>query len=207
VWEHRCAIAAFAVLLLFPAIDQLLRRRKAFHILATVALLSMCIVGWNTCLGFGMTPEPVDAGYRELCAWASDRANTPADAIFLVPPQETDFRLYGERAIVVNFKHVPQISGEILEWKHRLIAVLGITDADIETLPHDYPKLLTRIGELYEQRPAADLFDVAEKYGATYIVVDHSLGAEFHRTIVFERANNPYVVYHLVGTRGSTSAP
>ena len=51
--------------------------------------------------------------------WAADPAHTPLDAIFLVPPQETDFRLYGQRAIIVNFKHIPQLSNEIRQWRDR----------------------------------------------------------------------------------------
>jgi hypothetical protein len=142
-----------------------------------------------------MTPEPDDAEYRQVCLWAKDPANTPLDAIFLVPPQETDFRLYAQRAIVVNFKHVPQLSGEIIQWENRLLDVLGVPD--VSGFPRDYTRTMAAIESLYEHRPAADLFAVAKKYGVRYIVVDHSLGAQFDGAVVFHRENNRYFVYDL----------
>ena len=54
-----------------------------------------------------------DNEYLALCRWACD--HTPIDAVFLVPPQETEFRYYARRAIVVNFKGVPQLAGELID--------------------------------------------------------------------------------------------
>jgi hypothetical protein len=163
-----------------------------FRRIAIIALPLLAIVAWPD-IGVGMTPEADDPQYRQVCLWASDPANTPLDAVFLVPPQETDFRLYGQRAIVVNFKHVPQLSGEIIEWERRLLDVLGVTN--VTGFPRDYTQTLASIESLYEHRAAADLFAVAKKYGARYVVVDHSLGQPFDAAVVFHPENNPYFVY------------
>src|SRR4029079_4518368 len=105
-----------------------------------VVICIVLTVGTWPWLGWGMTPEQVDDDYLQLCHWA--RNNTAIDAIFLVPPSETAFRPEAHRAIVVNFKHVPQLSGEIIEWQRRLKEVLGVSD--FGRFPHDYVKLLNR---------------------------------------------------------------
>jgi len=182
------AIALWAIF----AVELSLKDGGLFRRITAIALPLIALIVWPH-LGVGMTPEPDDAQYRQVCLWARDPANTPIDAVFLVPPQETDFRLYAQRAIVVNFKHVPQLSGEIIQWERRLLDVLGVPD--VSGFPHDYTKTLAAIGRLYEGRPAADLFAVAEKYGARYIVVDHSLGAQFGGAVAFHREDNRYFVY------------
>jgi hypothetical protein len=196
IWQladkHRAGIGLAIALWAIFAVELSLKDGRLFRRIAAIALPMIALIAWPH-LGVGMTPEPDDAQYRQVCLWARDPANTPIDAIFLVPPQETDFRLYAQRAIVVNFKHVPQLSGEIIQWERRLLDVLGVPD--VSGFPHDYTKTLAAIGTLYEDRPAADLFAVAEKYGARYIVVDHSLGAPFGGAVVFHGEDNRYFVY------------
>ena len=196
--EHRAGIGLVIGLWVVLAIEESLSAGTSggawFRKLATFALPVIVLIAWPI-IGVGMTPEPIDAQYREVCLWAKDPASTPLDAIFLVPPQETDFRLYAQRAIVVNFKHVPQLSGEIIQWERRLLDVLGVPTVNV--FPHDYTQTLAAIESTYEQRSPADLIAVARKYGARYIVVDHSLGAELAGAIAFHHANNRYFVYDL----------
>jgi hypothetical protein len=190
--EHRAGIGLVIGLWVVLAIEQSLQKGEGFRKIATVALPIIVLIAWPV-IGVGMTPEPVDPEYREVCLWAKDPANTPLDAIFLVPPQETDFRLYAQRAIVVNFKHVPQLSGEIVQWERRLLDVLGVPNVGV--FPHDYTQTLAAIESTYEDRSPAALISVARKYGARYIVVDHSLGPELAGAIAFHHANNRYFVY------------
>ncbi len=194
-YQHRIAIGLVISLWVILAVEQSLPEAASFRKLAIAMMLAIPIFAWPH-LGVGMTPEPDDANYRQVCLWAKDPTHTPLDSIFLVPPQETDFRLYAQRAIVVNFKHVPQLSGEIIQWKQRLLDVLGVSD--VSGFPRDYTQTLAAIGSLYENRPAAELAAVAHKYGARYIVVDHDLGPQLAGAIVFHLKNNPYFVYDLL---------
>jgi hypothetical protein len=120
-----------------------------------------------------------DPDYVHLCQWA--RGHTDKDAVFLVPPQELSMRLVGERAIVVNYKGVPQLAAEMGEWKQRLEDVLGIP---ILTLPRRMDRTLDAIGRRYDDRSAAQLTTAARKYHARYIVTHGEkpgLGQAIHR--------------------------
>ena len=77
-----------------------------------------------------------EPSYSLACDWI--REHTPIDAVFVVAPSEQEFRLRAQRAIVVNFKCVPQLSGELEEWRDRLQAVLDLPD--LRTLPHSFDK-------------------------------------------------------------------
>jgi hypothetical protein len=195
-YSHRVGIGLVIALWIVLAVEESLSNGSLFRRIAIGVLPIAALVAWPA-LGVGMTPEPDDANYREVCRWAKDPAHTSINAVFLVPPQETDFRLYAERAIVINFKHVPQLSGEIIEWQKRLLDVLGVPD--VSGFPRGYEQTLAAIESLYEHRTAAELFAVASKYHARYVVVDHSLGKQFDRGIVFHHENNPYFVYDLMG--------
>ena len=91
--------------------------------------------------------EGDDAGYRELAAWVRD--NTPVDAIFLVPPDEESFRVHARRAIVVNFKGVPQLGGELPEWRDRLEKVLDLDKPGLLALPRPMGRTLRAIRARY----------------------------------------------------------
>lgn len=197
---HLPALGLVVLLCVLPLIFTLAAphgpRRAFWPLTASVALIVVAAAAPAVgALGLGMTPEPDDADYRQICTWAADPAHTPLDAIFLVPPQETDFRLYGQRAIIVNFKHIPQLSNEIRQWRDRLADVLGTTD--FAQFPRDYPLTLAALGRAYESRPTGDLLAVAKKYDARFIVVAHDLGPDHANQIVFHPHGNRYFVYDL----------
>ena len=111
-----------------------------------------------------------DANYRSVATWARD--HTPVDALFLVPPDEESFRLHARRAIVVNFKGVPQLSAELPEWRDRLLNVLDLkTTKDLLALPHPMGQTLRAIRARYNDLPPEHLFAVARKYNARYVLL------------------------------------
>ncbi|MGH7177703.1 MAG: DUF6798 domain-containing protein, partial [Tepidisphaeraceae bacterium] len=181
----------------------LYRRRARGWILLTsaAALVALTVAGWNRFQGFGMTPEQQDSDYMHLCDWARDPLNTPLDAVFLVPPQETAFRLYAQRAIVVNFKHVPHLPGEIAQWWRTLSDVIG-TD-DVSSLTGDYVATLRELGNRYDSRSPQELWSLAQRHGARYIVVCHDLGPDYSRFFVFTSQHGRYFVYD----RGADGEP
>jgi hypothetical protein len=148
-------------------------------------------------LGVGVLMNPQDsADYHRLCIYARDR--TPIDAIFLVPPSEQEFRLIARRAIVVNFKGVPQLSAELPEWRDRLARVLDLPPT-LDALPRErFDHTLAAIAKRYGELPADHLRAVAREYHARYVVAARPLdlgGA----ALVFE--SGPYHLYDLTPQR------
>jgi hypothetical protein len=194
--EHRVALMLFSALTFVPALMQSVRikpRTPAPYIAGTLACILTVVIGWNRWLGWGMTPEAVDPEYLKLCHWA--REATPVDAIFLVPPSDTAFRLEAQRAIVVNFKHVPQLSGEIIHWLDRLESVLGTRE--VGAFPRDYVKLLPALDAKYKSRAPAELNGVARKYGARYIIAANDWGDAYRAQQVYHTPSRTFFVYDV----------
>jgi hypothetical protein len=125
--------------------------------------------------------------YLDLCHWARD--HTPTDALFIVPPNEQLFRYHAQRAIVVNFKNVPQLSSEMGQWRTRLEDVL---DEPLAKLPRRFDLAHAAIAARYDSLSADHLIAVARKYGARYVITTHPLPA--HQA-AFE--NQAYHLYDL----------
>jgi hypothetical protein len=143
------------------------RAATALTLLLVVALL-LVFRNW---LGLRLAVDDADdRDYLAVCRYA--REQTPVDAVFLVPPNEQLFRLHARRAIVVNFKNVPQLSSEMPEWKRRLEAVI---DAPLSSLPRRFDQAHTAIAARYDALPLQHFLDIAPRYGATYLVTTHAL--------------------------------
>jgi hypothetical protein len=141
-------------------------------------VLSVAIVTRGRGILLYLMPED-NAEYVAMCNWVRDPANTPRDAVFIVPPQEQCFRLYAQRAIVVNLKGVPQLSAELIEWRERLNDLL---ERDVTIAAAVVGGRLDRTLELlrhrYEHVSPEHFAWVAKKYGATYLVVSHEINDE-----------------------------
>jgi hypothetical protein len=135
-----------------------------------------------------------DPAYVALAVWARD--NTPRDAVFLVPPDEESFRVRGRRAIVINYKGVPQLSAELPEWRDRLQAVLGLDTAGLLALPRPMGRTLQAIRARYDALPPEHHVAVAGKYGARYLVLTHRADFPGAR-LVSPDSNGPYYLYDL----------
>jgi hypothetical protein len=157
-------------------------------VVAVVGVAVALAVGWNRWLGLNVAlADDGDAAYREVCRFARER--TPVGAVFLVPPNEQLFRYHGRRAIVVNFKNVPQLSSEMPEWRRRLEDVLG---SPLATLPRRFDLAHAEIARRYDARPFDELAAVAKRYGARYVLTARPQAG---RTAAFE--NESYHLYDL----------
>lgn len=146
------------------------RRAGVRPVVCVLAMLPLLV--WDR--GFGLRFIPEDPpGYVRLARWA--RENTPRDAMFLVPPQEQAWRIEARRAVVVNFKAVPQTSAELPEWKRRMQDVTGV--ADLTTLAGTFDSTLRSLGEVYARRDVEALIAVARKYDCQYVVTAGDLPA------------------------------
>ena len=147
--------------------------------------------------------SPREADYLAVCNWAKDPANTPTDAVFVVPPSEEAFRLRARRAIVVNFKGLPPFTEQLPEWRDRLEDVLDLDD--LRALPRGMSPAIEAIRVRYESLPPAHLVDVAKRYGARYVLTARSQKVD-PAAVVYQ--NNSFTVFDAerVALAGSAGA-
>jgi hypothetical protein len=147
-------------------------RKRELATLSPIACAAIAMVCAVRGPFFGVFQMPRDdADYVAMCRWVA--TETPIDALFLVPPDEESMRLVGRRAIVVNYKAVPQLSAELVQWRQRMCDVLAMDD--LTQLPHGYSHTLPAIRERYDQLTADQLAAIAQKYQARYVIASHSL--------------------------------
>jgi hypothetical protein len=91
-------------------------------------------------------------------------SDTPADAIFVVPPLLGRFRLVARRAIVVSFKDFGFSDQELTQWYERMVDCYGEPEGGGFDAAHAMER---RYGKITEER----LNWLREKYGATYAVL------------------------------------
>jgi len=190
------ALGVFIFLLLAAATFLCFERpRRVGLFLPSAFCILPLLMLFHPYLGLRIAVEDAeDRDYLALCAWA--REHTPVDAVFVVPPNEQLFRFHARRAIVVNFKNVPQLSSEMREWRERLESVL---DEPLANLPRRFDRAHAAIAARYDALPAGHLFDVARRYGAAYVVTARRLEGE---RSVFENAS-----YHLYDTARKEPTP
>lgn len=179
VWRHRgtagLTIILCAVLAIYELIYAKPWRRWQHDLLHSTGIVSMAVVlylAWGRWLGVNVIPDDDDA-YLQVCRWV--QRHTPVDAVFIVPPHEQSFRLHAERAIVINFKGVPQLNGEIPEWRDRLKAVLNVSDLTVFIRP-TFDEALDAIEHRYGELSGEHLARVAHQYDADYVLAARPLG-------------------------------
>lgn len=196
IWRQPGPIGLFVALCCGLALYELSRRRAArqtiLHPIAIAALLAVAGFGWGRWMGFdfGYSPQP-HPDHVAMCEYVRNPNNTPVDATFLVSPGDEMFRLHAQRAIVVNFKAVPQLSGELDVWQKRLCDVLGLQK--LTELARPYHATLWDIEKRYKALPESHLAQVAELYGARYILTRRRLGPKWDTKIAF--GSGDYVLY------------
>jgi hypothetical protein len=94
--------------------------------------------------------------YRAICRWVA--AETPPDALFLVPRMSQSFRWHTGRAEVVTRKDFPQDAASIVEWRRRLERIYGRADT-----PSPWYDSLAQLG-------AKRLRELGREFGADYVV-------------------------------------
>ena len=148
----------------------LLRRRGVRPVWLAVASFALFV---NFAMGplarvrahSSLLSRPHDAR-SELETWMRERS--PKQALFLTPPDEETLRFWGERAIVVDWKGIPALPSEVLEWYRRLGDVLGERDVKSEAD-------VLRYAELDSTRLEA----LRRRYGFDFAVVRRVRAARF----------------------------
>ncbi len=113
--------------------------------------------GWNFTQNFS-------GPHAEVARWA--KSSTPESALFLLPPQDSDFRLSSRRAIVVNFKTFAWGDKGLLDWHKRLSDVTGQKPLVLGNTSG--PEL----SEKYNALSAGQIAALQQRYNFDYVVVD-----------------------------------
>jgi len=114
------------------------------------------------------------------------KTETPVDAVFLVPPYMSWFRLLGERAVVADTKSPPLYPDEIVEWYRRLCAMV------------DAPEMATHeaVEARWDTLAADQLVAAAHRFDVDYVLLYKGRSpARLTLPVAFENAD--YVVYRL----------
>jgi hypothetical protein len=172
---------------------------------ALVAMLMVVLIAlsWGR---LGLTVDAVRGDppeYLELARWARD--NTPKDAIFVVPPDEQSFRLHARRAIVVNFKNVPQLSAELPVWRDRLKDVLDLPD--LMRLPRGMGPTLAALRDRYAALPPEHLAHTAGRYGAAYVVTSGPGPIPANSGLRFVHQAGPFGLYSVDAAAAPATGP
>jgi len=96
---------------------------------------------------------------------AQVRAQTPADARFLIPPGQSQFRMHARRAVFVDWKCAPMKGDEALEWQRRMLLAIGA-----EQFPVRGYALPRAADAAYHARPLAMLAELARRERLTHIL-------------------------------------
>jgi len=124
----------------------------------------------------------------DVCAWIA--ANTPEDALFLVPRHAQTFKWRTGRAEVANYKDVPQDARSLVAWWQRIDALYRF---DRDDGRRKYRRTLAQQGD-------RRLIEVAARYGARYLVTQRKTPLSFEMLY----GNRLYAVYRLPASRART---
>jgi len=102
-------------------------------------------------------PQP-DATDRALFEWCR---STPTGTRFVIPPDLNAFRVQTGRAIVIDWKCMPILPADTLQWYERLVDVVGIEFTSMEQCFANYRTLDANRAEA-----------LSENYQPDYIVVE-----------------------------------
>jgi hypothetical protein len=123
----------------------------------------------GTALGLHWLDARIDIEARPRRLFSLIRERTPNDARFLIPPGQNQFRLQARRAVFVDWKCAPMKGDEALEWKRRMLQVMGTVD-----FPARGYELPRAADALYYARPLPELAKLARAEGLTHLLVRRS---------------------------------
>ena len=174
------------------------RQALAFLIVAGVLGASVIVVrqydfwqpGWHV---FGE-----NSAWREAQVWA--REHTPLEAVFITPPQlwwwyASDWRVFSERSTVVTLSELLEVAlvpRYVDTWKLRFEAV---APGALAQFRGNYFENVALTAQAYYSLSDEEMLNVAQKYGASYLVVEKPHQRDF--PAVYE--SEGFVVYDLRG--------
>lgn len=147
--------------------DRLGRRIGAVALVATMIALGVV----NRRVGYDAPGAVLEPTYTfddirtpdaDMARWVG--RHTPRDVVWIIPPDLETFRLFAERAVVVDFTSVPFEDQALREWDVRIRAVYGDVEGGGFTA-------LRAMKRHYAAADPARLRAAARRYGATHAVL------------------------------------
>ncbi|MFA5887097.1 MAG: DUF6798 domain-containing protein [Candidatus Nanoarchaeia archaeon] len=126
---------------------------------------------------------------KEICLFAQE--NTPINSIFLTPPDEEQWRLCLNRAIVVDFKTIPLDDRYMVEW---YIRIINVTNNHFTLDDRTYGEN-QHLNEYYTTLNETQLQILKEKFHFSYAIFNKDKELEFPLIT----KNREYIVYNLTG--------
>lgn len=144
----------------FPLATHL--RQSRFHSarigLAAIMAIQLAWMGRAAATRKDVLCEPSPKQQAELFDWC--RNHTPADAVFVIPPDLSGFRLHARRATVIDYKCMPILPADTVSWGARLADVCGRPI-------HSISDALTG----YRTMDSSRATNLKARYGAGYVVL------------------------------------
>jgi hypothetical protein len=94
---------------------------------------------------------------------------TPGNSLFLIPPQNSTFKIWSGRSCYVDYKSVVADDDVLIQWMNRIHRVYGIGLNDPGGM-HSYPLMEQNYKHFIENKEAL------QKLGITHILTDESIG-------------------------------
>lgn len=188
--------AAVALAAACAAIDLQRREKPWAKLVAALAVLACTShLAWIAIVRYrNPVPPAVErmenaAAWLAACEWIRDHA--PPNAVCLIPRQAQSFKWFAQRADVVNWKDVPQNAVGVIEWRRRLKDVFPTVEMD------EGPKVLGSP----EQWSAARVREIAQRFGASYVVARSDPPLGLRQVFVSGDGNERggYAIYQMDG--------
>ena len=130
---------------------------------------------------FGRTKPPQAAELYDWCRTHTDRGD-----VFVVPPDLIDFRLSAGRAVIADWKCMPILPEDTVEWYERLTTVCG----------GDFPNLAEAV-RVFSTLDTGRARAIAREFGARYLVTYRDGRRDDLRPLRQVFANEAYAVLDL----------
>lgn len=134
--------------------------------------------------------EYLDNDLTRIAWWA--RSNTPRDALFLVPPESEQLRMWGERSIFVDFKSFVLNEADVREWYERIFVLYK---ARHDTVPDPHAATMADATRSYFDARPEEVIAVAKAYRIDYFLTRASLSYPYPMV----RTEGRWALYDLSG--------
>ena len=139
-------------------------------VVPVVAVVGALVAGYQV----PRVPDPqislkqLDDPLRNVAAFAMNK--TPRDALFIVPPDQNNFRVLASRAVLVQWKAFPFGDPAMAEWYQRMRDCYVQPDIDVKPEITRLPNP-DALSQAYHKISDPQLVSIARKYGCNYAIL------------------------------------